>query len=120
MVAGRLANKTRAVGPRVSSEWRARFRGVLAGVGSSPRGGIVDSKRRAGVGAARSESESNGSVLWWWERRVERGEVCLVGEIGDEGGESVWLEVRVAVLFVEYVGVTARVVLGRAGEVSWG
>jgi hypothetical protein len=119
MVAGRLANKTRVVGPRASSEWRARFRGVLAGVGSSPLGGIVDSRRRAGVGAARSESESNGSALRW-ERRVERGERCLAGEIGEEGGERVWLEVRVALFFVAYVGVTARIVLERAGEVCSG
>jgi len=37
---------------------------------------------------------------------------CLIGDDGEEGGEKVWLDVRVNVCFREPVGVEARAIRG--------
>lgn len=72
-----------------------------------PRGSTAERNRLAGVGAMWSESESK-RVSWNCGRRVERGERCLFGEIGDDGGEKPWREVRAAGFFLELVGVVSR------------
>lgn len=70
--------------------------------------GIADRKRRAGVGAACSESESTGR----WARRSERGVRVGGGETGDDGGERAKWAVRTIERLDEAVGVTSRLVRG--------
>lgn len=111
MVAGRLGNKTRAVGLIDDSECSARLRGVFAGVGSMP-GAMEARNRRPDVGGGWSESESNAGAAGNRPRRVECGVRCLGGEAGEEGGDSVKLEVRATGFLEEAVGVTSRLVRG--------
>ena len=80
---------------------------------------IVDKRRRAGVGAEVSGSESR-ALTGRCERRTERGVWCLCGEMGDEGGERACLAVRVAGFFASRVGVKSRLERWRVGEPwSW-
>lgn len=111
MVAERLGNKTRAVGWIDSSEYSARLRGVFAGVRSMP-GAIDAKKRRPDVRGGWSESESSAGAAVKRARRVEWGVLCLAGETGDEGGDSVKWEVRATDFLDEAVGVTSRLVRG--------
>ena len=76
-----------------------------------PTDAIVDVKRRAGVGAAWSESESS-TLLSSWTRRVERGERRCCGDAGEDGGESARLFAKLRGRFAEAVGVTSRLVRG--------
>jgi hypothetical protein len=43
-----------------------------------------------------------------WTRRTERGERCLAGVIGEDGGERPWRDVRAVVFFRTLVGVVSR------------
>jgi hypothetical protein len=82
-------------------------------------GAIVDKKRRAGVGAMLSESESSG-LKFNGARRMERGErSCCWGKIGDDGGDraKVFVGARVADRLVEAVGVMSRLIRGL--DCSW-
>lgn len=77
--------------------------------------GMADKKRRAGVGAAWSQSESAVSRR---VRRVERGErAWCCGETGEDGGERAKLAARTIDGLLDAVGVTARLV--RGAGCSW-
>ena len=117
MVAGRLGNRTRAVGLMDASECSARLRGVFAGVGSMP--GAIDARKRdPDVGGGWSESESSAGGAGKKARRVECGVRCLGEDMGEAGGDRVKREVRATDFLDETVGVWSRGARGvRAGSV---